>query len=190
MRKISKLSLLVLLVALSSCATVKVVSNKDKEVDFTKYKTYSFLGWEANSDKVLSQIDKDRFHQAFGKELERRGLKRVKQNGDMMISLFIVFDDKTAVSAYNNYYGGAHGGMYGGGYSRYSYGWGYGYSSTRYTQQDYNVGTLVMDVFDRGSKKQVWQGVATKTVNENIDKREKSIPRTVESLMRRFPVTP
>ena len=47
-----------------------------------------------------------------------------------------------------------------------------------------------MDVFDGESKKQIWQGIATSTVSENPDKREKNIPKKINALMNKFPVEP
>ncbi len=63
-----------------------------------------------------------------------------------------------------------------------------GYASTTYTESDYLQGTLVMDVFDVKSKELVWQGMVTGTVKEKPEKREKSIPKTISKLMKKFPV--
>jgi hypothetical protein len=115
----------------------------------------------------------------------RRGLKPVRENGDMEISLFIVVDRKTSVSAYTNYYGGMYGGYY-----RYPYGWGYGFGTTTYRENHYLEGTLVMDVFDGTSKKQVWQGIVTKTVDANNMNTGKSTPKNIQSLLRKFPIRP
>jgi pectate lyase len=101
----------------------------------------------------------------------------------MEVSLFLVVDQKTSVSSYTNYYGGRYGA-----YRRYGYGWGMGYASTTYTENDYLEGTLVMDAFDGESKNQIWQGVAKSTVTENPAKRETSIPKKVGLLMAKFPV--
>ncbi len=46
-----------------------------------------------------------------------------------------------------------------------------------------------MDVFDVNTKKLIWQGVATGTVNEKPEKREKSIPKAVGKLMKKFPIS-
>ena len=47
-----------------------------------------------------------------------------------------------------------------------------------------------MNVFDGASKEQIWQAVATKTVNSKPDKREKSIPKGVKKIMKKFPIAP
>jgi len=177
--------LLAFAMAMVSCSTVKVVVDMDKNADFSQYKTYSFLGWQNDSDQILNEFDKKRIRDAFINEFERRGLKAVADNGDMQVSLFIVVDQKTSVSGYTNYYGGRYGGYY-----RYRGGWGYGYANTTYTENDYLEGTLVMDVFDGKTKNQVWQGIATRTVNESPEKRDKTIPANIQALMRKFPVQP
>ena len=185
MKNIKLLALIPLTALIASCSSVKVVADMDKTVDFSKYETYSFLGWQDDSDKIMNDFDKKRVHDAFISEFEARGLKPVKENGDMAVSLFIVVDQKTSVTAYTNYYGGAYGG-----YHRYRGGWGYGSATTSYSEDDYLEGTLVMDVFDGESKDQVWQGIATSTIVENPDKRDKAIPSKISALMKKFPVQP
>ena len=185
MKVLRLFSVMVFVMAMISCSTVKVVVDMDKTADFSKYETYSFLGWQYDSDKILNDFDRKRMKDAFISEFERRGMKPVKESGDMEISLFIVVDQKTSVTAYTDYYGGRYGG-----YHRYMGGWGYGYANTTYTESDYLEGTVIMDVFDGETKNQVWQAIATGTVTENPAKREKTIPAKIQALMRKFPVHP
>ena len=103
----------------------------------------------------------------------------------MAVSLFLVIDQKTSTTAYTNYYSGGYRGYY-----RFRGGWGYGYATTTYSENDYLEGTLVMDVFDGKSKNQVWQGVAKSTVDDNPNTRDKNIPKKVAALMKKFPVQP
>ncbi len=109
MKALRLIPMLALIMAMTSCSTVKVVADMDKTTDLSKYKTYSFLGWQNNSDQTLGELDQKRIRDAFINEFERRGLKRVGNNGDMEVSLFIVVDQKTSVTAYTNYYGGRYG---------------------------------------------------------------------------------
>jgi Domain of unknown function (DUF4136) len=183
MKSVRAIFILTVLFAITSCSTVKVVADVDKSVDFSVYKTYSFLGWQDNSDRLLTDFDKKRVRDAFASEFEARGMSYIEENGDMDITLFFVIDQKTSTTAYTDYYGGRYGG-----YHRYGGGWGYGYATTTYNESDYLEGTLVMDVFDGTSKDQVWQGIATATIVENPAKREKTIPVKIGALMNKFPV--
>ena len=185
MRTIKALSLVAVMALVTSCSSVKVVTDMDQSVDFSKYKTYTFLGWQDDSDQILSRFDKERFHTAFKNEFDARGMEFVAENGDIDVALFIVVDQKTSTTAYTNYYGGGYGR-----YGRYGGGWGMGHATTTYSENDYLKGTLVVDVFDGTTEKQVWQGVATATVTENPEKRETSIPKKVGALMKKYPVQP
>ena len=169
-------------VLLFNCSSVKVTTDSEKSTDFSQYKSFSFLGWQNDSDKVMNEFDKKRMRDAFRNEFESRNLKLVEEGGDMSVSLYIVVSKETSVTAYTNHYGGGYGR-----YRRYGGGWG-GSSSTTYSENDYLKGTLVMDVFDEESADQIWQGVATGTVQEKPEKREKSIPKTVSALMKKFPI--
>jgi hypothetical protein len=166
----------------------QVKSDFDKEADFTKYKTYKFLGWEENSDQILNDFDKKRLLESFQKELTARGMTKDESNPDVGITLFIVVQQKTSTTAYTNYNGGM-----GYGYGRWG-GWGAGYgmgsSTTTYSQDDYLEGTIVIDFYDESTKKLVWQGILTKEVVENPKKREKTIPKAVNKLMYQYPVKP
>ena len=73
-----------------SCSSVKVTTDVNKTTDFSKYHTYSFLGWQVGSDRVINDFDKKRLYDAFDAEFEKRNLKFVEGGGDMAISLYFV----------------------------------------------------------------------------------------------------
>jgi hypothetical protein len=85
-------------------------------------------------------------------------------------------------------YGGY--GMGGVGYRGAGWGWGMGSSTTTYQENDYDVGTFVVDAYDATSKKLIWQGTLVKTLNSNAGKNEKSIPKSVGKLMKKYPIKP
>ena len=177
------------LLVFSSCSSVKFTADYDGDVDFTKFKTLSYYGWTEESDKILNKFEKERIEKAFGDEFEKRGFTLAERDGDIIVSLFIVVDQKKGATAYTNHYGG--GGPYGyyGGYGYGAgWGWGMGYSSTSYSEYDYYVGTLVCDIFDSKTKKLIWQGVVTGEIDDNPKTRERNTPRVVKELMKKYPV--
>ena len=58
----------------------QVKSDYDKTVDFSKFKTYTFKGWEKNSDQILNEFDKKRIVDSFSSELSSRGLEMDDSN--------------------------------------------------------------------------------------------------------------
>ena len=83
----------------------QVTADFDASVDFSQYKTYSFLGWQKDSDQLLNDFDKKRLKGAFKSEFDSRNLTLVEKGGDMAISLFIFVENKTDETAYTYYNG-------------------------------------------------------------------------------------
>jgi hypothetical protein len=183
MKIIKAISILALVIAAVSCSPVKVVVDMKDSPDFSKYQTYSFLGWQNQSGDLLSVEDKGIMREAYIKEFKRRGLEMVSSGGDMQISLFIVTSQETAVSGYNDYVGRGYGG-----YSYYGGGYGYGTANNTYKMRSKLVGTLIMDVFDGKNKKEVWQAIAKGAMEKNPDRRSKTMPGKIATIMKEFPV--
>jgi hypothetical protein len=163
----------------------QVKSDYDKSTDFNEYSTYMFEGWEKGSDQILNDFDKKRILDALKAEFEARGMKLVESGGDAAITLFIVVDDKTSTTAYTNYNGAlGYGGRWGWGAA------GMGSATTTYSENDYREGTFVVDMYDGKEKNLIWQGVITTVVKEKPEQRDKSIPKKINKLMKKFPVKP
>jgi len=177
----------IVLLLFNSCTSVKINNNWDKTIDFKTFKTYSFYPWDKQNDKVLNDYDKLTIVNAIKDEMNHRGYQFVEKDGDLVISVFVIVQEGTSYQAYTNHYGG--GWTYGWGPGYYGYGYGPGYGSTTITSTTYHQGTLIVDIFQRSDKKQVWQGIASGEVTQNLDKRDRRLPMTVGQLFRRFPVT-
>ena len=92
-----KTTTLILLFSLSLWSLYgQVRSDYDKNADFTKYKKYTFMGWEKDSDQQLNDFDKERITDAFKHELKIRNLTVSNDNPDVGITLFIVIEEKTS----------------------------------------------------------------------------------------------
>lgn len=193
-KTISILGALVLFLSSTSILFAQVKSDYDKETDFSKYKTYTFEGWEKDSGKKLTDFDKKRITDALKSEFSARGMEVVTSDGDVEITLYIVINNKTSTTAYTDYTGGmGYGGM---GVRR---GWGMGYggmglgsvsSTTSYSENDYKEGTFVIDMYDNTGKNLIWQGIITSVVKEKSSKRDKSIPKKIKKLMKEYPIKP
>ena len=175
---------------ISGSLIAQVKSDYDKNADFSKYKTYSFAGWEKNSGKILNDMDKERIYNDLKAEFAARGMKYVKSGGDAILALYVVVQKKTSLSSYTDYTGGL--GLTGGWGWGMGAGWvgGMGTATTTYNKQDYNQGTLVVDLYDSQTKKMVWQGVITAVPKNNSKQRDRQFKIQIEKLMNRFPTKP
>jgi hypothetical protein len=181
------MAIALMILFLGNLIFAQVKTDYDKTVDFSKLKTYTFKGWEKNSDQQLNDLDKKRLTDAFTAELTSRGLTQDNNNPDLGITLYIVVENKTSTTAYTTFNGGM-------GYGVGRWGWGMGAgmgsATTSYSEDDYQVGTLVIDFYDESTKKLAWQGTIQSDVKSNPQKREKSIPKNVAKLMKKYPVEP
>lgn len=166
------MSILMLVFAINLQAQVK--SYIDESVDFSAYKTYSFLGWQQDSDSLLGDIDKERLQKAFKSEFDARNLSYVQSGGDMLVSLYIFLDVKADSTTYNQFIVRSSQAA----------------TTTTIHEDDYEVGTLILDCYDAKESTLIFQCKKMKTIQEDQAKREKSIPKAVGKLMKKFPVKP
>ena len=64
-------------------------------------------------------------------------------------------------------------------------GGGFGDSTT--TEQDYEVGTLVVDLYDTKTKQLIWRGSAEDTLSDKATKNEKNLDKGVAKMFKAFP---
>ncbi|WP_335965645.1 DUF4136 domain-containing protein [Galbibacter sp. PAP.153] len=182
------MKVLLIVIFVSVIGYAQIQSDYDKSIDFASYKTYSFEGWEKNSDQVLTDFDKKRITDAIQSELTARGMSMVDSGADVAVTLYVVVNKKTSKTAYTDFNGSLG---YGG---RWGWGWGLApgmvSATTTFDEDDYMEGTLVVDMYDGQTKKLAWQGVITSVVKEKAEQRDKSIPKKIKKLMKKYPVKP
>lgn len=160
----------------------KVTTDMDQSYDFSTIKTWMWIGMKEGSAE-LNDLDRKRMGNAFLAEFKDRKMVYQKEDADVAVSLFLVVSRETSTTAYTNGYGGT-----GYRYGRGGRGWSGGHATTTYSESDYLKGTLVVDFYDVKSQELIWQGVASGSVTEKPEKREKSIPKAVSKLMKKFPI--
>lgn len=162
---------LVFLFIFASCASVRVASDFDKEVDFNQYQTFAF--YKPGIDKAqISDLDKRRILRAIESNLSQKGMSK-SENPDVIVSIFT--KEKERVDVYNNYYG---------------YGW---YWNPWYYYQGNSVqrateGTLFIDLIDAKTNNLVWQGMGTADLRlSSPEAKEKRINEIVREILAKYP---
>lgn len=173
MKRIINLLLLSLILILSSCSSVRVVSDFDKEVNFTDFSTYAF--YKPSIDQVkVSDLDKRRILRAIDQELSKKGMTK-SDNPDIIIGLYT--KEQERVDIYQNYPG-------------YSWGW-YPYYDPfgpRSSISQTTEGTLFIDFLDAKSKNLIWQGIGYADIEgRDMEKKEKRINEIVEKILEAYP---
>jgi len=166
------LPLFILIIA-TSCSSIKVTTDYDKDAGFASYKTYAFTPEAENLS--IDAINKGRILTAVANELNAKGFTK-SDNPDVLIDLKI--KAKQVQTATTEYYGGA-----------YRYRWGGGFSATTIDVNTYVEGTLFVDMIDVSKKQLVWQGRAVGTINPDAkpEKREANINNAVKQVFMKYP---
>jgi hypothetical protein len=164
----------VMLLAATASFAQQVKTDFDRDSDFGHYRTYT---WE----KVQTQdpLWVDRIKEAVNSALAAKGWTKVDSGGDVAV---IAVESTQDQQTLNTFYDG-----FGGGWRWRGFG-GFGDSTT--TVDTYKVGTLVVDLFDAGTKKLIWRGSASDTLSDKSDKNIKTLDKAVQKMFDRFPPSP
>lgn len=176
---------LCLLVTAGSAFALKVNVDYDKGTDFSGYRTYAFVEGTSTPETLTNQ----RIEKAIETQLAAKGLTKVVSNADLTVVYHCSVAEKTQLNTTN--LGGwgwgpgwGRGWGWGGGWRR---GWG-GVGGNAITQvEQIPVGTLIVDIGDSASKKYVWRGTASGTINTNAAKNAKTIDQEVKKMFEKFP---
>lgn len=170
------LPLLALLLVITSCSTVKVAADYDKDANFKNYKTFAFF--KTGIDKAeISDLDKRRILRAIEAELIAKGFTK-SEDPDLLISLFTKANQR--VDVYNNSWG-----MGAWGWGGYGPGWGWGWNQPSITTS--TQGVLYIDLIDANKKELVWQGMGTGYLSKNMEKKDERIKEFVAEIMMKYP---
>lgn len=171
--KTLKLLPLFLLFVFSSCSTVRVATDFDKEANFNNYSSFAFF--KPGIDKAeISDLDKKRILRAIEAELIAKGMAKSEQP-DLLVSIFT--KERQRVDVYNNNFG------YGWYWNPWWYG-GYANSSVSRSTE----GTLFIDLIDAKTNNLIWQGMGTADlVIGDMEKKEARIREIVAEILTQYP---
>jgi hypothetical protein len=166
---------------ITSCSSIRVAADYDKEANFDSYKTFAFF--KTGIDKAeISDLDKRRILRAIESELLAQGYTK-SENPDLLVSIFTKSQQR--VDVYNNNWGMGAWGW--GGYGPWGMGgpggWGMNQQPMVSTQSE---GTLFIDLIDANKKELVWQGMGTGYLPRNIEKKDERIKEFVSKVMEKF----
>lgn len=181
MKKLLKfIPILVFALVLTSCSSVRVATDYDREANFDQYKTFAFF--KPGIDKAeISDLDKRRILRAIETELLAKGYTK-SEDPDMLVSMFTKSTQR--VDVYNNAWG--WGGWGWGGYGGWGWGWGPGWGGNQVSTS--TEGMLYIDIIDNAKKELIWQGSGTGYLaTKNIEKKEARIKEFVQKTLMQFP---
>ena len=182
-RNISRLALVagLLFIWSMSVSAQDIRYNFQQGTDFSKYKTYKWV--QIPGVQYPNGIVDDQIKRAIDTQLSQKGLTKSEENPDLYVAYQVAINQEKEWNAYST--GGSMWGWGGWG------GWG-GMQTTTTTSTTINIGTINLDMYDVGTKKQVWRGAATKTLGSGKDpkKVEKNLNKAMAKLLKKYPPPP
>ncbi len=149
--------------------------NFDKNVDFSRFKTYKWV--EIRGGEQLDEITANQLRAAIDDELAKKGLQRVEgDDADLYTTLQVATRQEREATIYDPGWG-------------YGPGWRGGGGISTVQTNTILVGSVALDMYDAAQRQLVWRGVATKTVDVNAkpEKREKNMRKGAEKLLKHYP---
>ncbi len=144
-----------------------IKTDYDHHVNFSQYKTYSW-----GKIETPNPLWDDRIKEAVNRELAKKGWTEVPSDGDVTIMAIGTTRERPTL---RTFYDGFPGWRWG----------GFGEATT--WVDNYEVGTLVIDMFDSRSKKLIWRGSASDTLPDKPDKATKDLEKSVDKMFEHFP---
>ena len=157
------------LLAASTLAAQDVKYNFMPGTDFSKYHTYKWVAIEGASHP--NQIMDQEIKQAVDSQLASKGLTKTDgDKADLYVGYQIAVDQERQWNAWGT-------------------GRGFGGGMGSATSSTISIGTLVLDMYDPGTKQLVWTGNATKTIDpsSNQEKNMKNLNKAMAKLLEHDP---
>jgi Domain of unknown function (DUF4136) len=156
---------------LTVASFAQVKTDYDHNANFGQYKTYS---WE--KVQTTDPLMVDRIKDAVNGALTARGWTLVDSGGDVCVMAIEITQNQQTL---NTFYDGFGGGRRWGGFG------GFGDATT--TTETYQVGSLVVDLFDAKTRNLIWRGSSSDTLSNNADKNTKNLDKGVQKMFAHFP---
>jgi hypothetical protein len=156
----------------TAAAFAGVNTDFDKTVDFSKFKTYSWI-----QVKTPNEIWDKRVTDSIDAQLAAKGWTKMDTGGEVAVSAMATTQNQQSLDTFYNGFGGGWGwrGWYG----------GTGTATTRV--YSYRTGTLVVDMYDASNKQLIWTGNASDTLSDKSDKNVKKLNDKVKDMFKKFP---
>jgi uncharacterized protein YheU (UPF0270 family) len=165
-------------------AAAKMATDFDPNLNFSKFKTFSFIGgveqlvrMQLNPDELNNKI-----HRAVTREMTAKGLREVKleENPDLVVRYWANSQKDVNVATNTNW------GVYG---PYFGYHWGFVYYSM--DSSTTHQGTLSIELIDAKARELAWRlFVSVKLIDTEPDKIWKTADNNIKDAFKRYPPSP
>ena len=192
-RALLVLTLLATLATLAGCASktsVRVLA--DSRVDMSSYKTFGYFDPLGTDRAEYATLVSEHLRNATTREMQARGYVYSASDPDLLINFSGKLEDKLRVTQTPTAGVGVGLGprsAWSGGYYGYRTGFYSTYPMYETSVQEYQQGTLNVDLIDAEARQLVWEGIGARSLNrKTLDNIGPAIDPTVSAIFEKFPV--
>ena len=160
----------------------KVYIDYDRAYDFDAVETFA---WQATPDTSLAEsspLMHSRVVNGIEHHLTMAGIREAESDPDVYVTYHTSIERELAIHTTDFGYGYPGGWYRGGYYGHYAVGVG----TTTSTVHTYDVGTLVVDVWDAETNELVWRGMADNiTIVDSPDKMAKKLDKALKKIVKK-----
>lgn len=173
--------LFVLFMAVACSHGPKIHTNFDETIDFKQYKKFAFFK-QLDTDHRYQTLVSQHLKKATTDEMQKRGYVLDQANPELLINFNTNVENKQSVQQVPSTMGMGYYGYRG----RYYYN---AWPSYETHIDNYQEGTVNIDLVDKKQNKMIWEGVAVGRLNKEI--RQNTLPvleKVVSEIFAKFPV--
>ena len=159
----------------SACSGISTTTDFDPAVDFSAFSTYDWIDSQGEIDNITSS----RIRTSVDALMAERGFTKSSSNPDVAVSYQVTSAERRSFNTVNAGWSGGYG--WGG--------WGMGLGTSTTTENVWTEGSLILAIFDVGTKNLVWTGTATTDIDgsRTPEERQSLVDSAVGKMMQDFP---
>lgn len=169
-RLISYLMVAAAVFATACASSLRVRTDYDHSANFKKYRTFAIRDGNSSGNPVMDQRIKDDISTA----MKARGLDEVRpENADLIIVPHTATRTKRTYDTF---------------YDTWGPGWRWRLGQPTVVVNEFQVGTLVIDIFDNMAKTAIWHGYANGVLADQPSENAQKADKAVTEIIREYPV--
>jgi len=171
-RKVAFVLIGTMFLVAGNASAQQVKTDYDHNANFGQYKTFSWAKVQTKDPLLVERIES-----AVNTDLAAKGWTLVPSGGDVEVFAVETTQDQQTLDTFYSGFGGG----------RRWRGFGGGFDDATTTVETYQVGTLVIDLFDAKTKQLIWRSSSSDTLSDNANKNTKNLDKGVSRMFKDFP---
>lgn len=168
-QKVITYLLVAIVVTAAACASsLRVRTDYDRSANFKKYRTFALREGTSSGNPVMDQ----RIREDIVAALRAKGLDEVRpENADLLVVPHTATRTKRTYDTFYDTWGG----------------WRWRWAQPTVVVNEFQVGTLVIDIFDNQAKTAVWHGYASGALSDEPSKNAEKADEAVKKIIDEYP---